>query len=498
METSGFFTSKIVNGKYDRSYTAEQFAQYFSTFIGNGIFAGSNALAVSTASDGMKVNVVAGKAWINGYWYENNGTAQVELNLADGTQSRIDAIVLRWSNTDRSIKLAVKTGIPKSSPVTPTLDRDADNYELCLAYIKVPQGATIIQQSNITDTRLNADVCGIVGALVEQWDMTQYGTQLNGYITQYMATADDSYQGFINALNAWFTEYKDTSQSEFTAWFNSMKDQLSEDAAGNLQLQIDALQTKIDEQQAKINEVNDDFAVMKRESMAPYGYFGIEQDLDTLMSYVKAGQWDKFAIGDYFIDTRSNGQKVMWEIADKNGYLYCGDLSPFEDNHIICIPRDCLYETLKYNTSDTNTGGYTESLMPAALEKIADTFSTKLQGYMTYVQRCENNKGNDWPWVSRRISLPSVMEISGHKGWADVQSSGPVCHSLALFTGGNAHAMKGSGFSKSERKRMTYWLADPSAANTTDFCSFGEFGDLRSDKANNIGGVAPLIVLTKS
>ena len=212
------------------------------------------------------------------------------------------------------------------------------------------------------------------------------------------------------------------------------------------------------------------------------------------MGYVRAGQWDKFAVGDYFIDTRTNGQKVMWEVADKNGYLHCGD-SPLESNNIICVPRDCLEETQQYNTSNTNTGGFAASLMPAALETIAGTFSAKLQGYMATVRRLENNKGG-WAWASRRISLPSVNEMLGHQGWADQFSGGPVCHSLALFTGGNAHVMKGRGFNKSAASRQWYWLADPSASNTASFCGVYISGVSDNSDASSAGGLAPLIVLT--
>lgn len=247
---------------------------------------------------------------------------------------------------------------------------------------------------------------------------------------------------------------------------------------------------------ALVKGMNDDFAVMKREIMAPYGYFGIEQDLDTLMVYVKAGQWDKFAIGDYFIDTRTNGQKVMWEVADKNGYLHCGNVG-LEENNIICIPRDCLNETKQYNTTDTNTGGYAASTIPAALESIADTFSTKLQGYMTSVGRLENNKGG-WAWASRRISLPSTTEMLGYNGWSDENSTGPICHSLALFTGGNAHIIKGRGFNKSETNTQQYWLADPAATMTKEFCNIGGNGAAGTHVASDAAGLAPLIVLTKS
>ena len=247
---------------------------------------------------------------------------------------------------------------------------------------------------------------------------------------------------------------------------------------------------------ALLKEVSDAFEIMKREVMAPYGYFGIEQNIDTLMGWVRAGQWDKFAIGDYFIDTRSNGQKVMWEIADKNGYLHCGDQgSGLTANNIICIPRDCLEETQKFNDTNTNTGGYAASLMPAALETIAGTFSSKLQSYMTTVRRLENNKGT-FAWASRRIMLPSVIELLGHQGFSDAYSGGPVCHSLALYTGGNAHLMKGRGFNRSATTRQWYWMEDPSAFNTASFCLVYYSGDSGNDFASDAGGLAPQIVLT--
>ena len=247
---------------------------------------------------------------------------------------------------------------------------------------------------------------------------------------------------------------------------------------------------------ALLKEVSDAFEIMKREVMAPYGYFGIEQNIDTLMGWVRAGQWDKFAIGDYFIDIRSNGQKVMWEIADKNGYLYCGDQgNGLTANNIICIPRDCLEETQKFNDTNTNTGGYAASLMPAALETIAGTFSSKLQSYMTTVRRLENNKGA-FAWASRRIMLPSVTELLGHQGFSDAYSGGSVCHSLALYTGGNAHLIKGRGFNKSAAARQWYWMEDPSALNTAYFCSVSSFGHSSNSNASNAYGLAPQIVLT--
>lgn len=236
-------------------------------------------------------------------------------------------------------------------------------------------------------------------------------------------------------------------------------------------------------------------AVMFREAKAPYGFFGIEQNIDTLMGYVADEEWDKFAIGDFFTETTSSGEKIEFEVASKNGYLYCGDQgSGLTKPHIICVARDCLNTLYKYNDTNTNSGGYAGSKMPAQLEVEAAKFSAKLRGYMQTVRRLENNKGT-FAWASRRIMLPSTTELLGNSGFADAYSGGPVAGSLELFTGGNAHRMKGQGYKKATQARMWYWLEDPSSINTAAFCRFHYYGTSDSYGASYAYGVAPLIVL---
>ena len=236
-----------------------------------------------------------------------------------------------------------------------------------------------------------------------------------------------------------------------------------------------------------------DYEIMKREQMASYGYFGAEWNIDDLMTLVKAGSWDKFAIGDYFIETNTAGEKILFEVTGKNSYLHCGD-TELNKPHIVVSPRDCLQTYYKYNSSNTNAGGYAASLMPANLETEAKKFTTKLQGYMTQIRRLENNKGT-WAWASRRIFLPGNPELVGFHGFADMWDGGAF-NQLPLFVGGNAHLLKGAGFNKSKAARMWYWTADPSAANTTDFCTFHRDGASNATHASSDGGVAPLIVLS--
>ena len=236
-----------------------------------------------------------------------------------------------------------------------------------------------------------------------------------------------------------------------------------------------------------------DYAIQKREQMASYGYFGVEWNIDDLMTLVKAGSWDKFAIGDYFIETNTAGEKILFEVTGKNSYLHCGD-TELNKPHIVVSPRDCLQTYYKYNSSNTNAGGYAASLMPANLETEAKKFTTKLQGYMTTIRRLENNKGT-WAWASRRIFLPGNPELVGFHGFADMWDGGAF-NQLPLFVGGNAHLLKGAGFNKSKAARMWYWTADPSAANTTNFCRFDILGTSYHYDASADGGVAPLIVLS--
>ena len=39
MERCGFFDANLVGEEYDRVYLASQFAAYFASFIGNGVYA---------------------------------------------------------------------------------------------------------------------------------------------------------------------------------------------------------------------------------------------------------------------------------------------------------------------------------------------------------------------------------------------------------------------------------------------------------------------------
>lgn len=216
---SGFFNSNISgydeygNPVYDRAEEASFFAAFFAAFLSNGVYPNpSTGMQVSENSK-FGIRVEAGKCLINGYFgIVETGGEELTFETADTTLTRIDRIVARWDLQEREITLQVLKGVAASSPVAPELTRNSNIYELCLADVKIVANATVITQANITDTRLDTSICGLVTGVVDQVDTTTI-------FNQYQAA-------LIENISA--------NQEEFDYWFNNVKEILSEDAAGNL------------------------------------------------------------------------------------------------------------------------------------------------------------------------------------------------------------------------------------------------------------------------
>lgn len=256
MEKSSFFNS--VSG--DRVYHAEHWAEYFASFIGNGVFpVPSNNLQV-VAGSGMAVTVKAGKAWINGYFYINTGDLSVTLPTADGILNRIDRVVVRWDLTERIISVVVKSSAPSASPVAPQLQRDADAYELCLADVLTGAGVTAISQANITDRRLDGALCGVVAGVVDQIDTDAFNAQLEAWFSDYKKASVDEYGDLVSymeslellgdqqyaALQTYMNAFKTASENDFNAWFAALKNVLDDDAAGHLLNLIQNVTARVD------------------------------------------------------------------------------------------------------------------------------------------------------------------------------------------------------------------------------------------------------------
>lgn len=158
-EMSRFFDH--VDG--DRTYNADDFAEYFRQILTTGVLDTGENLQVYVNGTDRVARIKVGKAWIEGYFYKLTEELGLILEEAHGTYDRIDRVVLRLDrNTDaRSIKAFVKTGVPAIEPMAPILIREENVYEISLAQILVVHNTTAIPVKNVIDERLDSEVCGL-------------------------------------------------------------------------------------------------------------------------------------------------------------------------------------------------------------------------------------------------------------------------------------------------------------------------------------------------
>ena len=197
----GFFNSV----SKDRKYDADDFNYLLRKLISNGVFASpSNNLQV-TAGTGMNIIIKKGEARLDWKWFISDSDEILQIDAADVSLNRMDRIVIRIDFTARTIGFAIKKGTGATNPIIPDIQRDTTMFELGLAVVSVPKQTTALTQSLITDTRLDAGVCGVVTGLIDQVDTT---TLFNQYQTA-------------------FQEDRTFNNTAFNTWFSGIKEQMS-------------------------------------------------------------------------------------------------------------------------------------------------------------------------------------------------------------------------------------------------------------------------------
>lgn len=132
----------------------------------SGVFSSAEDFPV-TAAGGLTVTVGAGRGWVHpsrftGYSITKREADTLTMPLADPSLPRIDRIVMRYDAGARAASLQVLQGTASSAPTAPAISRTELIYDLCLAEITRPAGSTSITTGQITDTRLDEALCGIV------------------------------------------------------------------------------------------------------------------------------------------------------------------------------------------------------------------------------------------------------------------------------------------------------------------------------------------------
>ena len=197
---SGFYNAvEIESGVYDRSYSADEYTNFYSAFLKDGVRrSGLNDLVCSAS--GLVVTIGEGYAICGSKWVHNDAAAVLSaITPPTGEYSRIDGVFLHVDTNDetRAASFVYRTGTPAATPTPPAKSSDSGIYELCLCYVTVAPNATNV---SITDKRGDASVCG--------WVTTPVG--YDDYFEQF----ETEFAGFLaaetSAFETWFTNLRDT------------------------------------------------------------------------------------------------------------------------------------------------------------------------------------------------------------------------------------------------------------------------------------------------
>lgn len=168
------------------TYDADDASGYLATRQ-SGVYSAEEDFAVSISGE-LSLTVSAGQAWVRPSRFKGRSIIMEQpttlaLTAADPVRTRIDRVVLRYDAAARQTRLQVLEGTPDSaSPTAPAITRTALVYDLCLAEITRPAGSTAITAANLTDTRADEDVCGVMrdgvtsiptAQLIAQWRAAQ-------------------------------------------------------------------------------------------------------------------------------------------------------------------------------------------------------------------------------------------------------------------------------------------------------------------------------------
>jgi hypothetical protein len=169
------------------TYDAEDVSTYLCTRT-SGVYAKDSNYAVSVTGP-RQITVAPGLAWINYDDFKGVSACSREaVNLtvpdADSTLPRIDRVVLQFDTAANLTAVKLKPGTPAAAPEPPAILQNHNQYELGLCTVSVPAGSSVVTAADITDTRADEDVCGVMRDGVKGIPTAQLQAQALAMLTQ--------------------------------------------------------------------------------------------------------------------------------------------------------------------------------------------------------------------------------------------------------------------------------------------------------------------------
>ena len=169
------------------TYDAEDVSTYLCTRT-SGVYAKDTNYAVSVTGP-RQITVAPGLAWINyddfkGVSVCSREAVALTIPDADSTLPRIDRVVLQFDTAANLTAVKLKPGTPAAAPEPPAILQNHNQYELGLCTVSVPAGSSVITAADITDTRADEAVCGVMRDGVKGIPTAQLQAQALAMLTQ--------------------------------------------------------------------------------------------------------------------------------------------------------------------------------------------------------------------------------------------------------------------------------------------------------------------------
>ncbi len=169
------------------TYSAEDVATYLCTRT-SGVYAKDSNFAVSITGT-RQITIAPGLAWINYDDFKGVSVCSREDTVltvpdADNTLNRVDRVVLQFDTSSNLTAIRLKTGTPAVAAQPPDILQNHNQYELGLCTISVPAGSAAVTSADITDTRADEDVCGVMRDGVNGIPTAQLQAQALAMMTQ--------------------------------------------------------------------------------------------------------------------------------------------------------------------------------------------------------------------------------------------------------------------------------------------------------------------------
>lgn len=249
----GYFDSEITGYDeedmpiFDRAESSDFTAMFLSSIISDGVLAQPGDCFQVIAYEGMNLRVRPGFGMIKGRFAVDEQEADIYISQAPRSYKRIDRVILRANYLERLCEIVVREGTPAANPKPPELIRPAsgDYYELCLANIAVNANQMVITQANITDTRYDSSVCGVVTNIINRLDTSVLFAQLNQFYNEFVEQANGSYDKFASDMDKYLkelmdnggsqlaevvkvlTDFEESSEQQWNEWFDSIRQVLT-------------------------------------------------------------------------------------------------------------------------------------------------------------------------------------------------------------------------------------------------------------------------------